>query len=91
MASCLTTPMDVVKTRMQVEMGRGIICEAEAKKGRVETPRACATADVVKEVYRREGVAGFWRGNVARCTRVGPACAVMLGSFEMGKRVLGGD
>jgi solute carrier family 25 protein 39/40 len=38
-------------------------------------------------IYEEEGLEALWRGNAARCLRVAPACAIMLGCYEMGKSV----
>ncbi|GMI14975.1 hypothetical protein TrVE_jg10963 [Triparma verrucosa] len=83
-ASCFTTPFDVVKTRMQVELGREINSSREGD-GYVKEK---GSARIFKQLWEEEGVRGFWRGNVARCTRVGPACAVMLGTYSFLKEML---
>ena len=44
----------------------------------------------LQTIYKEEGVGALWRGNVARCLRVAPACAIMLSCYEVGKR-LGGE
>ena len=51
------------------------------------TPK-CSTFQMLSDIYRNEGVAGLWRGNLTRSLRVGPACAIMISSYEMGKRFL---
>lgn len=40
------------------------------------------------QVFRAEGVAGLWRGNWARTAKVAPSCAIMISSYEVGKRLL---
>jgi solute carrier family 25, member 39/40 len=39
-------------------------------------------------IAQTEGLAGLWRGNQARMLKVAPSCAIMLSSYELGKRIL---
>jgi solute carrier family 25 protein 39/40 len=50
-------------------------------------PPPSSTFGQLRMIYAEEGVNGLWRGNVARCARVAPACAIMLGTYELGKTV----
>jgi len=70
-AAAVTTPADVVKTRMQAGDGS----------------RAVLMREVVKDVMNTEGPAGFTRGIAARVAKVTPACAIMMGSYELIKQV----
>ena len=54
LASVVTTPMDVVKTRMQVELGRTIITEAERTNGAVAEVRGGAPAAVSNNAVEGE-------------------------------------
>lgn len=38
-------------------------------------------------IFREEGVAGLFRGWAARCLKVAPACAIMISSYEIGKKM----
>lgn len=40
------------------------------------------------EIVEREGLGGLWRGNQARMLKVAPSCAIMISSYELGKRIL---
>ncbi|TPX66698.1 hypothetical protein SpCBS45565_g04298 [Spizellomyces sp. 'palustris'] len=42
---------------------------------------------VLREIVRREGWRGLFRGVEPRVAKVAPACAVMVSSYEVGKRV----
>jgi solute carrier family 25, member 39/40 len=42
----------------------------------------------LRHIAQTEGVAGLWRGNQARMLKVAPSCAIMLSSYELGKRLL---
>eukprot|EP00210_Caulerpa_lentillifera_P006589 g6294.t1 len=73
-AAAITTPMDVVKTRTQI---------AESKGNSVPRIR-----DVLKTVYRTEGMTGLFSGIGPRTIRVAPSCAIVLSTYEMFKRIL---
>ena len=40
-------------------------------------------------IYAEEGLKGLFSGVSMRCARVGPACGIMIGSYEVGKKYLG--
>ena len=42
----------------------------------------------LREIAAEEGVQGLWRGNLTRMIKVAPACAIMISSYEFGKRIL---
>jgi len=42
----------------------------------------------MRQIVAEEGIRGLWRGNQARMIKVAPACAIMLSSYEVGKRLL---
>lgn len=81
-AAAVTTPFDVLKTRMQVEMYRGGVDPAERR--RIPTYRSILTA-----MLAEEGASVLWRGTVARVARVAPSCGIMIGAYEAGKRYFG--
>ena len=71
-AAVLTTPFDVGKTRQQVLEHRG--------------PEERSMPRFLWHIFRDEGAAGLWRGWAARCLKVAPACAIMISSYEVGKK-----
>ena len=73
-ASLVTTPFDVAKTRRQVDVGGGV-------GGR----RQPSTMRVLGKIAAEEGWAGMFRGVTPRVLRTAPACAIMIGSYELGK------
>lgn len=74
-AAFLTTPFDVAKTKRQ-------IIERE-------TDAAQSIWRMMTTIRAEEGVRGLWRGLVPRCLKVSPACAIMISSYEIGKRAFG--
>lgn len=71
-AAVVTTPFDVVKTRLQV--------------GDVRV-RQTGMA-VLRRVVQQEGLGGLFRGWVPRAARTAPACAVVVASYEVLKLLL---
>ena len=80
-AAALTTPLDVVKTHMQVELG-----ETMATTGRAVSLGAGTMGQVMKKVIQQHGYRGLFAGFVPRCVKVAPACAIMITSYEMCKQ-----
>lgn len=72
-AAILTIPFDVVKTRMQVDLGSGMT-----------NPSLWAH---LKSIYRTEGISGLTRGLIPRVGKVAPSCAIMISSYELSKRI----
>lgn len=69
-AAYLTTPCDVIKTRLQVE----------ARKGDTEytSLRQCA-----RTIFKEEGFAAFFKGGAARVLRSSPQFAFTLAGYEV--------
>lgn len=38
-------------------------------------------------IFQEQGLPGLFRGWVARCLKVAPACAIMISSYELGKKM----
>ena len=73
-AAALTTPFDVVKTIRQVSLSRG---ETEP----------FSLVKMLVQLWRREGIAGLTKGIEARVAKCAPSCAVLIGCFELGKKI----
>jgi solute carrier family 25 protein 39/40 len=78
-ASTATLPMDVIKTRRQVELGEKDIMH-------IKPGRAASTMSIAREIFADRGVAGLYSGLVPRILKVAPACAIMISCYEFGKR-----
>ncbi|XP_011499451.1 PREDICTED: solute carrier family 25 member 40-like isoform X2 [Ceratosolen solmsi marchali] len=78
-AAFITIPFDVVKTHRQIEMGEKQIYS--------DNPReSCSTWKTIKKIYAQGGVKGLFTGLTPRLVKVAPACAIMISTFEHGKR-----
>ncbi|KAG2237735.1 hypothetical protein INT48_009673 [Thamnidium elegans] len=73
-AAAITTPFDVAKTRRQVDVGRDI-----------PSLRASSVPGILKQIYQQDGFRGLFRGLTPRVAKIGPSCAIMISSYEMGK------
>eukprot|EP00802_Teleaulax_amphioxeia_P015293 Tamp_15380.p1 GENE.Tamp_15380~~Tamp_15380.p1 ORF type:complete len:392 (+),score=70.41 Tamp_15380:212-1387(+) len=81
-ASVLTHPFDVVKTRAQVDDAPA---PGSASKYRGGGTRTLA---IVRHQLATEGWASLWAGIGPRVLKVGPSCAIVLGSYELFKSFL---
>jgi len=70
----LATPMELVRTKLQVQHGGSL-----AYKGNI---------DCIRKVCQAEGLAGLYRGNVSMMLREAPAFGVYFSMYEATKRAL---
>lgn len=82
-ASILTMPFDVGKTRRQVFVDSGIQTAGAEK---VLAPEEKSMGRFFWYIYKTEGISGLWKGWIPRTLKVAPACAIMISSYEIGKR-----
>ena len=81
-ASLVTTPFDVGKTRQQVlERTKGKGGEGTLRPEELSMPR------FLHSIWKEEGIGGLFKGWAARCLKVAPACAIMISSYEVGKKM----
>jgi solute carrier family 25, member 39/40 len=87
-AAACTTPFDLAKTRQQTIL-LGTISQKSGPLTVTPTlPAPSGTFHQLCLIAQTDGVTGLWRGNQARVLKVAPACAIMLSSYELGKRLL---
>ncbi|KAI9834949.1 MAG: hypothetical protein M1819_002672 [Sarea resinae] len=94
-ASLVTTPFDVGKTRQQVIRHSGDLNSSSfTNRPRAPLPQQHALQPEERSmprflwhIFQTEGLAGLFRGWAARCLKVAPACAIMISSYEIGKKV----
>ena len=72
-AATVTTPFDVAKTRRQVDLLQ---------------PVHTKMFGLMRAIVQQEGYRGLWRGLTARVAKVAPSCAIMISSYEIGKKAL---
>lgn len=84
-ASIATMPFDVGKTRTQIY--RDSARKGAASAGQALAPEEQSMMRLLWHIFSTEGVAGLWRGWIPRTLKVAPACAIMISSYEVGKRV----
>ena len=77
-AAAITTPFDVAKTRQQLIQNLPIPKNISWSS---------STWIQLRQIWREEGWNGVTRGMGPRVAKVAPACAIMIGSYELGKSV----
>ncbi|XP_060937023.1 probable mitochondrial glutathione transporter SLC25A40 [Limanda limanda] len=77
-ASIVTLPFDVVKTRRQLELG-----ELQAKN--LSSGVSASTFSVMSRIVAQHGFSGLFAGFLPRLIKVAPACAIMISTYEVGK------
>lgn len=83
-ATVLTTPFDVVKTRIQIA-GQAEL-NASSVKGQRISP---GIFQHMRQIVQEEGfLTGLWKGNRTRMAKVVPGTAVMISCYELCKQLL---
>lgn len=78
-AALCTTPFDVIKTHQQIEFGEKVFYSDNGKG------KPSGTKNIMRNIYKSQGIRGFFAGLTPRLFKVAPACAIMISSFEYGK------
>ncbi|KAI9810340.1 MAG: hypothetical protein M1827_006307 [Pycnora praestabilis] len=88
-AAVVTTPFDVGKTRQQVSQhaGESSSSSSVVRGDKVLRPEERSMPRFLYHIFQEEGAAGLFRGWAARCLKVAPACAIMISSYEIGKKM----
>ena len=100
-SSVVTTPFDVGKTRQQVFVHANDFSSAsnsgQGSKAHYASGMGSAARELMPEersmprflyhIFKTEGFSGLFKGWAARCLKVAPACAIMISSYEMGKKM----
>jgi solute carrier family 25 protein 39/40 len=101
-AATCTTPFDVIKTRSQVASSSptwktkklypepDFICSHHQGRESYFYPSERNIFYQLRHIAKMEGLSTLWRGNVARVLKIGPACAIMLTSYEYSKSIISG-
>lgn len=86
LAALCTVPADVIKTRRQA-----FIVPKPTSKYAANASRVPSSMDITREIISNEGLRGLFRGAGPRVSKVAPACAIMMGSFELFRHLLSGS
>jgi solute carrier family 25, member 39/40 len=89
-AALVTTPFDVGKTRQQVfrHSWEDVSAKAAASASAATVhPEQLPMPRFLLHIFQHEGVTGLFRGWAARCLKVAPGCAIMISSYELGKKM----
>lgn len=91
-AALVTTPFDVGKTRQQIFRHSTDEVVSSAATGRIGStavvhPELLPMPRFLLHIFQHEGLGGLFKGWAARCLKVAPACAIMISSYELGKKM----
>lgn len=88
-AALVTTPFDVGKTRQQVVRHTGDSANGpiSAQAAKVVRPEDLSMPRFLWHIFKEQGMPGLFKGWAARCLKVAPACAIMISSYEVGKKM----
>uniref|UniRef100_A0A8D0H105 Solute carrier family 25 member 40 n=1 Tax=Sphenodon punctatus TaxID=8508 RepID=A0A8D0H105_SPHPU len=74
-AAAITLPFDVVKTHKQTNVW-------EYELSNISEKMPASVWRIMKKVVAENGFAGLFVGFIPRLTKVAPACAIMIGTYE---------
>lgn len=78
-AAVATLPFDVVKTQKQTQLWTNEYCK-------FPVPLDMSTWSIMKNIVADKGFSGLFTGLIPRLVKIVPACAIMISSYELGKR-----
>jgi len=81
-AAITTLPFDVAKTHRQIELGECDLIDQNKRQGYLTH----TTTQVLKRIYKQNGLPGLFSGIVPRLIKVAPSCAIMISCYELGKQ-----
>nr|PVC51021.1 mitochondrial carrier protein [Theileria orientalis] len=81
-AGALTTPFDVIKTRLQTQA-----CRMDSKRPKLQI-KYKNVITTFENIYRKEGVRGFMRGVTTRIGMCTPSAAISWGTYESLKSLI---
>jgi len=88
-AALVTTPFDVGKTRQQIARHAKGDGKSKGTLSKQTLPEDRSMPRFLWHIFKTEGMSGLFKGWAARCMKVAPACAIMISSYELGKKMAG--
>jgi solute carrier family 25 iron transporter 28/37 len=89
MASFLTTPLDRIKTVLQIQQLQPTACERYGSCPKISsTQERLEVRQAVKSILRQEGVRGLFKGSLPRMLSHTPAVAISWTTYETAKQWL---
>ena len=79
LASCITNPLEVIKTQLQ--SSSTAVGELAAASGH--------PTEIAKKIFERDGILGFWKGMRPTLIGIIPSRSIYFYSYEQTKRILG--
>mmetsp|Transcript_964 Transcript_964/g.1486 ORF Transcript_964/g.1486 Transcript_964/m.1486 type:complete len:388 (+) Transcript_964:66-1229(+) len=87
-ASLLTTPLDRIKTMLQIQKLQPVTCERFGVCPKVTSSKGVEWREVLRQILRQEGVQGLFKGSVPRILSHTPAVAISWTTYETAKQWL---
>ena len=91
LASGLTTPLDRIKTSLQIQGLAPVKCErfgGECATPYSASPPQATYGQVVRQILQKEGLRGLWKGALPRVLSHTPAVAISWTTYETCKELL---
>ncbi|KAK5577616.1 hypothetical protein RB653_002559 [Dictyostelium firmibasis] len=82
LAAVLTTPIDVIKTRIQMSAQQTLSNSLTPQQQLDFIKKNNSSIYHLKEILHKEGWKGLTKGMVPRVAKVSPGCAIMISTFE---------
>lgn len=87
-ASLLTTPLDRIKTMLQIQKLQPVACERYGVCPKSVSSKGLEWREVLRQILRQEGVQGLFKGSFPRILSHTPAVAISWTTYETAKQWL---
>lgn len=81
-ASFCTTPLDRIKTVLQIQQLQPVYCERYGSCPKVSTTERVEVVQAIQRIWKQEGVRGLFKGSLPRMLSHTPAVAISWTSYE---------